>query len=174
MTLASMNSLAGPIEISSWSPHGIFFVITKSGDKKLEYYIYRGTGISFFQGTTWFLFILYVVFHVISHMQSMHKLVETPSLCKMRIPLTSFHLMQILTYSAIHISIHPSIELCSKMAPGEVGVSLPWWCHALVLPHPGYWGLFLNLTIFSWWKNGRFQRNFRSKLKLWKKSNVIR
>ena len=30
-----------------------------------------------------------------------------------------------ITYSVIHISIHPSKELCSKMAPGEVGVSLP-------------------------------------------------
>jgi uncharacterized Zn-finger protein len=30
-----------------------------------------------------------------------------------------------LNYSVIHISIHPSKELCSKMAPGEVGVSLP-------------------------------------------------
>ena len=28
-------------------------------------------------------------------------------------------------YSVIHISIHPSKELCSKMAPGEVGVVLP-------------------------------------------------
>ena len=28
-------------------------------------------------------------------------------------------------YSVIHISIHPSKELCSKMDPGEVGVSLP-------------------------------------------------
>ena len=28
-------------------------------------------------------------------------------------------------YSVIHISIHPSKELYSKMAPGEVGVSLP-------------------------------------------------
>ena len=28
-------------------------------------------------------------------------------------------------YSVSHISIHPSKELCSKMAPGEVGVSLP-------------------------------------------------
>ena len=53
MTLASMNSLAGPIEISSWSPHGIFFVITKSGDKKLEYYIYRDTGFRFFLLNTW-------------------------------------------------------------------------------------------------------------------------
>ena len=30
-----------------------------------------------------------------------------------------------------------SKELCSKMALGEVGVWLPWWCHALVLPAPG-------------------------------------
>ena len=29
------------------------------------------------------------------------------------------------SYSGIHISIHPSKELCSKMAPGKVGVSLP-------------------------------------------------
>ena len=28
-------------------------------------------------------------------------------------------------YSVIHISIHPSKELFSKMAPGEVGMSLP-------------------------------------------------
>ena len=53
------------------------------------------------------------------------------------------------TYSVIHISIPPSKELCSKMATGEVDVSLPWWCHTLVLPPPGYWGLFLNLIIFS-------------------------
>ena len=42
----------------------------------------------------------------------------------------------------------PSKELCSKMAPGEVGVSLSNWCHTLVLPPPGYWGLCLNLIIF--------------------------
>ena len=53
------------------------------------------------------------------------------------------------TYSVIHNSIAPSKELCSKMALGEVGVSLPWWCHTLVLLPPGYWGLFLNLIIFS-------------------------
>ena len=35
-----------------------------------------------------------------------------------------------------------------KMILGKVGVSLPWWCHALVIPPPGYWGLFLNLIIF--------------------------
>jgi hypothetical protein len=28
-------------------------------------------------------------------------------------------------YSVIHISTHPSKELCSKMALGEVGLSLP-------------------------------------------------
>ena len=39
--------------------------------------------------------------------------------------------------------------LLSKMAPGEVGLWLPWWCPALVLPAPGSWGLFLNLIIFS-------------------------
>ena len=31
----------------------------------------------------------------------------------------------LLNYSVIHISIHPSKELRSKMAPAEVGVSLP-------------------------------------------------
>ena len=30
----------------------------------------------------------------------------------------------------------------SKMALAEVGVSLPWWCHALVLLAPSYWSLF--------------------------------
>ena len=29
------------------------------------------------------------------------------------------------TYSVIHIPTHPSKELCSKMALGEVGLSLP-------------------------------------------------
>ena len=38
--------------------------------------------------------------------------------------------------------------LPSKTASGEVGVWLPWWCPALVLPAPGYWGHFLNLIIF--------------------------
>ena len=51
-------------------------------------------------------------------------------------------------YSVCHIITYPSKELCSKMALGEVGVSLPWWCHALVLSPPGYSGLFLNLIIF--------------------------
>ena len=32
--------------------------------------------------------------------------------------------------------------LLSKMAPGEVVMWLPWWCHTLVLPTPGNWGLF--------------------------------
>ena len=54
----------------------------------------------------------------------------------------------ITVYSVSHNFIAPSKELCSKMAQGEVGVSLPWWCQALVLPPPGYWGLFLNLIFF--------------------------
>ena len=36
----------------------------------------------------------------------------------------------------------------------------------LVFPALGYLGLFfLNLIIFSYWKNDQFQQNFRSKLK---------
>ena len=38
--------------------------------------------------------------------------------------------------------------LLSKMTPGEVGVWLSWWCHALVHTAPGNWGVFLNLIIF--------------------------
>ena len=34
-------------------------------------------------------------------------------------------LIALLMYSVIHIYIHPSKDLCSKMAPGEVDVSLP-------------------------------------------------
>ena len=63
--------------------------------------------------------------------------------------INSFFNDGILCYSVTHISIHPSKELCSKMAPKEVGVSLPWWCHTLVLPPTGYWGLFLDLIIVS-------------------------
>ena len=36
------------------------------------------------------------------------------------------HSFSFITYIVIHISIHPSKRLCSKMATGEVGVSLPW------------------------------------------------
>ena len=43
--------------------------------------------------------------------------------------------------------VHPTGSVWCKMALGEVGVSLPWWCHAFVLPAPGSWGLFLNLII---------------------------
>ena len=48
--------------------------------------------------------------------------------------------------------------LPSKTASGEVGVWLTWWCPALVLPAPGSWGHFLNLIIFSYWKNDQFQK----------------
>jgi hypothetical protein len=41
-----------------------------------------------------------------------------------------------------------------KMALGEVGVSLPWWCHPLVLLAPGYWRRFLNsVLLFQNWKS---------------------
>ena len=53
------------------------------------------------------------------------------------------------SYSVSHIITYPSKELCSKKALGEVAVSLPWWCQALVLSPPGYSGLFLNLINFS-------------------------
>ena len=52
----------------------------------------------------------------------------------------------------IYSRVQKSIEnwsAWSKMALGEVGVPLPWWCHPLVLLAPGYWRLFLNLIIFS-------------------------
>ena len=31
--------------------------------------------------------------------------------------------------------------LC-KIVPAEVGLSIPWWCNAVVLLASGYWGLF--------------------------------
>ena len=37
--------------------------------------------------------------------------------------------------------------VCSKVALGEVGMSLPWWCHTFVLLAPGYWEYFINLII---------------------------
>ena len=41
--------------------------------------------------------------------------------------------------------VHKFASVWCKTALGEVGVSLPWWCAALVLLPPGYWSLFLNL-----------------------------
>ena len=43
----------------------------------------------------------------------------------------------------------PFWSVWCKTALAEVGMSLPWWCPALVLQAPGYWSLFLNLIIFS-------------------------
>ena len=40
--------------------------------------------------------------------------------------------------------VHKIRSVWCKIALGEVGVSLPWWCHALVLLAPSYWRLFLN------------------------------
>ena len=57
------------------------------------------------------------------------------------------------TYSVCLNFIYPSKELCSKISL-EVGVSLPWWCHALVLLAPGYWRLFFtshNFFIMEKW-----------------------
>ena len=55
-----------------------------------------------------------------------------------------------LTDSLLALTLAPNMfGLTGKMAPGEVGVWLPWWCPTLVLPAPGSWGLFLNLIIFS-------------------------
>ena len=38
--------------------------------------------------------------------------------------------------------VHKIWSVWCKMAQGEVGVSLPWWCHALALLAPAYWRLF--------------------------------
>ena len=43
----------------------------------------------------------------------------------------------------------PFWSVWCKMALAEVGMSLPWWYHALDLIASGYWRLFLNLIIFS-------------------------
>ena len=63
-------------------------------------------------------------------------------------------------------TVHTIGSVWCKMALGEVGVSLPWWCPALVFPSTGSWGLFLHLKAFSLLENYHFQKYFRSKLKL--------
>ena len=63
-------------------------------------------------------------------------------------------------FSTIYSRVQKSIEnwsVWSKMALGEVGLSLPWRCHALVLLALGYWRHFLNLIIFSYWKITSFR-----------------
>ena len=40
--------------------------------------------------------------------------------------------------------VHKFASVWCKTALGEVGVSLSWWCAALVLLAPGYWSLLLN------------------------------
>ena len=69
--------------------------------------------------------------------------------CRLRGFAVLFIFFHEIDYSVWHNFIPPSKELCSKMALGDVGVSFPWWYHALVLLAPGYWRLFLNLIIFS-------------------------
>ena len=47
------------------------------------------------------------------------------------------------SYSRVQKSIE-NWSVSSKVALGEVGMPLPWWCAALVLLAPDYWSLFLN------------------------------
>ena len=48
-------------------------------------------------------------------------------------------------YTVVCKIVHKIASVWCKTALGEVGVSLSWWCAALVLLTPGYWSLFLNL-----------------------------
>ena len=102
--------------------------------------------------------ISYLIYVLFSEIVSPHsKSVKTQQIPKPlahgpeALPLLSVHSENyfLLSYSVSHVITYPSKELCSKMALGDAGVSLPWWCHTLVLPAPGYWGLFLNIIIFS-------------------------
>ena len=60
----------------------------------------------------------------------------------------TFSLTYLSTYSRVQKSTFIWSVWC-KMVLAEVGVWLPWWCLALLLPPPGYWGHFLTLKIFS-------------------------
>ena len=61
-------------------------------------------------------------------------------------------------FTVVCKKVHKIWSVWCKMALGKVDVSLPWWCHALVLLAPGYWRLFLNLK--SLVHNGKLT-NFR-------------
>ena len=52
-----------------------------------------------------------------------------------------------LEFTVVCKIVHKFASVCCKTTLGEVGVSLSWWCAALVLLAPGYWGLYLNLKI---------------------------
>jgi hypothetical protein len=54
-------------------------------------------------------------------------------------------LVTYIVYTVVCKIVHKFSYVWCKTALGEVGVSLPWWCAALVLLAPGYWSLFLNL-----------------------------
>ena len=69
--------------------------------------------------------------------------------------------------TVVCIKVHKIASVWCKTALGEVGVSLPWWCHPLFLLAPGYWSQFLglknwsklkfwNFSIFTLW-NSKFQ-----------------
>ena len=58
---------------------------------------------------------------------------------------TFFHHAQKEWVTVVCKIVHKFASVWCKTALGEVGVSLPRWCAALVLLAPGYWSLFLNL-----------------------------
>ena len=43
--------------------------------------------------------------------------------------------------TVVCIKVHKIASVWCKTVLGEVGVSLPWWCHPLFLLAPGYWSL---------------------------------
>ena len=68
-------------------------------------------------------------------------------------------LLSILDYTLPIKMFGPFWSVWSKMALAEVGVSLLWWCHTLVLLAPRYWRLFKSHNFFIMEKMTSF-RNF--------------
>ena len=56
-----------------------------------------------------------------------------------------WHAPSYIVHTVVCKIVHKFASVWCKTALGEVGVSLPWWCAALVLLAPGYWSLFLDL-----------------------------
>ena len=69
------------------------------------------------------------------------------------------------TFTVVCKIVHKIASVWCKTASGEVGVSLPWWCAALVLLAPGYWSLYLN---FKNWFIGQSWKFEFHKVKLMK------
>ena len=111
----------------------------------------------------WISYLIYVLFSEIVSPHS--KSVNTQQMPKPlahgpeALPLLSVHSENyfLLSYSVSHVITYPSKELCCKMALGEVGVSLSWWCHTLVLLASCYLRLFINLIIFHIGKMSSFR-----------------